>query len=65
MEIRMTEEQAQAESRAPIENQKNPVAPQQKKKASWTNTILWMLSMMLLVNVIIAIIAYFMFFYNK
>jgi hypothetical protein len=36
-----------------------------KKKASWLRTILWMLSMMLLVNVVMAIVAYFLFFADK
>ena len=34
----------------------------QKKKASWARTILWMLSMALLGNVIMAIVAYILFF---
>ena len=33
-------------------------APVKKKKASWLRTILWMVAMMLLVNVVMAIIAY-------
>ena len=35
------------------------------KDASWVRTILWMISMALLGNVIMAIIAYFLFFYNQ
>ena len=36
-----------------------------KKKASWMRTILWMMSMALLGNVFMGIIAYFIFFYHK
>jgi len=38
------------------ENQKSPAGNPQKKKASWLRTILWMLSMMLLVNVFFAVL---------
>lgn len=41
-----------------------PVQPVvQKKKASWWRTILWVLAMMLLVNVVMAFIAYWYFTY--
>ena len=62
---KMTEKQAQAASHESIGNQKisdgntiEPAANPKKKKASWTRTILWMLSMVLLVNVFFAIVAY-------
>ena len=58
----MTEERAQSHEQA--ENQKNPAGNPQKKKASWLRTILWMLSMMLLVNVVMAIIAYVLYRYK-
>jgi flagellar basal body-associated protein FliL len=56
-------------SEVPTENTAaQPTPPQpapQKKKASWLRTILWMLSMIMLVNLAMVIVAYFMFFYNK
>lgn len=61
----MTEEQMQPDSQSAVAEQQNPVATKKKKKASWLRTILWMISMVLLVNVIMAIIAYFLFFYKK
>ena len=36
-----------------------------KKKVSWLRTILWMFSMALLGNLVMAIIAYFLFFADK
>jgi len=36
-----------------------------KRKPSWLRTILWMLSMIVLVNIAMAIVAYFLFFHNK
>lgn len=72
MENKMTEKQAQAESHDPLGNQEMPVGDQKplvenpkKKKASWVRTILWMLSMVLLANVFLGIVAYFLFFYKK
>jgi len=64
MENKMTEEQAQPESHVPVDGQGSPVATPQKKKASWFRTIMWMLSMMLLVNVVMAIIAYILYRYK-
>ena len=65
MENKMTEEQAQAANREPmVEGQKNSAVTPLKKKASWLRTILWMLSMMLLVNVVMAIIAYVLYSYK-
>lgn len=61
----MTEEQMQPDSQGAVAGQQNPVTTGKKKKASWLRTILWMISMMLLVNAIMAIIAYFLFFYKK
>ncbi len=61
----MTEVQAQAESGGTLGSQVNTVGNQKKKKASWLRTILWMLSMILLVNAVLGIIAYFLFFYKK
>jgi len=58
----MNEEQVNAVRYDPEGNQKNRVGSPKKKKASWLRTILWMLSMVLLVNVVMAIIAYFLFF---
>lgn len=43
-------------------NPKSTATSPQKKKASWLRTILWMLSMMLLANVAMAVVAYFLFF---
>ena len=60
----MTEEQAQSESHVPVEGQQSQVATPKKRKASWTRTILWMVSMMLLVNVVMAIIAYILYRYK-
>lgn len=69
----MTEELAQAESQNPLENPRKPIgdpkpsveSPKKKKKASWFRTILWMLSMMLLANMVVGVIAYFLFIYKK
>jgi heme/copper-type cytochrome/quinol oxidase subunit 2 len=36
-----------------------------KGKPSWLRTVLWMLSMIVLANIVMAIIAYFLFFHNK
>ena len=67
----MTEEQARAESHnspenqeKPVGDQKSPVGNKKKKKASWFRTILWMLSMALLANVVLFIVAYFLFVYK-
>jgi len=48
-----------------VVNQRNPALNTKKKKASWLRTILWMFSMALLGNLVMAIIAYFLFFHNK
>lgn len=45
-------------------NQQDIPAKPAKKKASWLRTILWVLSMMLLVNAAMAVVAYFLFFRN-
>jgi hypothetical protein len=67
----MTEAQVQAEIYDPlldqekaVGEQKHPVVNPHKKKASWLRTILWMLSMVLLVNVIMAVIAYILHCYR-
>jgi hypothetical protein len=65
MEKNMTEQQVQAECKSTLVDQKIPTANKQKKKASWLRTILWMFSMILLTNIIMAILAYFLFFKNK
>jgi len=54
----MTERQASPEMHSPTDNQSAPEARPKKKKASWARTILWMVGMMLLVNVVMALIAY-------
>jgi hypothetical protein len=36
-----------------------------KRKPSWLRTILWMLSMIVLANIVVAIVAYFLFFQHK
>lgn len=63
MEEIMSEQQASEKSLEVLAGQAQPVAA--KKKASWWRTILWVLSMMLMVNVVMGVIAYFVFFYNK
>jgi len=40
-------------------------AKKQKKKPSWLRTVLWMLSMVVLANILMGGIAYFLFFHNK
>ena len=40
-------------------------AGNRKKKASWFRTILWILSMFLLANIFMGILAYFVLFYHK
>ena len=59
----MTEQQARLESRE-VSADSAQIVPK-KKKASWVRTILWILSMMLLANLAMAIVAYFMFFHDK
>ncbi len=61
----MTEQNAQATFHDPALNQTMPAKNKQKKKASWLRTILWMISMVLLANAIMAILAYFLFFRNQ
>lgn len=62
MEIKMTEGQMLPKNAAARLDGSDGKA---KKKASWSRTILWMVSMALLGNVIMGIIAYFLFFANK
>lgn len=45
-------------------NQDSRTMGPKKKKASWPRTILWMLSMVVLVNVVMAIIAFVLHFYK-
>ena len=59
----MTEEQAQVESKNSLENQDKPIRDQnisvenqKRKEASWLHTILWIISMMMIVNVVVGII---------
>lgn len=66
----MTENLIQAGNSNLVADQERLAGGQQivsapKKKTSWLHTILWMFSMMLLVNVAMAIAAYFLFFYKK
>jgi hypothetical protein len=61
----MTDEPANAEINNQVADKKNPVSSTAKKKPSWLHTILWMFSMLLLVNVVMGVIAYFLFFHNK
>jgi len=67
----MTEQQVQAANQDQPENRESPAGdqisstpPRKKKKASWFRTILWMVSMMLLVNVIMAIIFYVLYHFK-
>lgn len=41
-----------------VQGKNEQTKPAGKKKPSWFHTIMWMVSMMLLVNVVMAIIAY-------
>jgi len=61
----MTKELTQAETYDLVGGSKNQAGSLKKKKASWLHTVLWMLSMILLANGVMAIIAYFLFFHNK
>lgn len=61
----MAEDQAQAAGSNAVADHGALSASPQKKKPSWFRTILWMFSMMLLVNVVMGIIAYFLFFAHK
>jgi hypothetical protein len=63
MENKMTEEMANTERNGQVLNQQFPTVT--KKKASWLHTILWMFSMVLLANIVMGILAYFLFFRNK
>jgi heme/copper-type cytochrome/quinol oxidase subunit 2 len=65
MEVNMTKELTHAESYDFVGNQTSPAENKNKKKVSWLHTILWMLSMVFLANVMMGIIAYFLFFYHK
>ena len=59
----MNQQLMQAECNDLVINQKKPAAENKpKRKASWLRTILWMISMILLVNVAMWTIAYFLFF---
>lgn len=49
---------------AALDTLAGPARPAAKKKASWTRTILWMLSMVLLLNVVMALIAYTLHHYQ-
>jgi hypothetical protein len=49
---------------AAVANQDGRTGGPQKKKASWSRTILWMLSMVILVNIFMTIIAYVLHFYK-
>jgi len=67
----MMEEQASAVNYALLGSQAGEAINQvsqtmvpKKKKASWSRTILWMLSMVILVNVAMAIIAYVLHLYK-
>jgi len=68
----MTEQHAQAGNTDSFANQNQPagecnippVVPKTKKKASWTRTILWMLSMIFLVNVFFVILAWILYHYK-
>ena len=61
----MTVEQKPSGSPDPVGDMETPVVNPKKKKASWLRTILWMLSMIVLANMVMAILAYFLFFRNK
>ena len=61
----MTEELLQAEDFNIAIDHKNSVEQKKGKKASWLHTILWMLSMVVLANIGMSVIAYFLFFHNK
>ncbi len=59
----MNQQLMQAECNDLVINQTKPAAENKpKRKASWLLTILWMISMILLVNVAMWTIAYFLFF---
>ena len=60
----MSEQQVQQEQPGAAVIQQGQ-AGTKKKKASWLRTVLWVISMMLLVNIVMAIIAYFLFFHNQ
>jgi hypothetical protein len=45
-------------------NQKSLTGGPKKKEASWFRTILWMLSMMLLANVVMAILFYVLYHFK-
>ena len=64
MEKMMTQELTQAD-RYNLATPKDPVNTPKKKKVTWLRTILWMFSMMLLANVAMGVVAYFLFFYHK
>ena len=57
----MTEEQVFSINHDPVADREIPSVVYKKKKASWFRTILWMLSMMMLTNVAMAIIAYVLY----
>ena len=65
MEHNLTEEQALAAGYDHKLANNGPASSKKVKKASWVRTILWMFSMVLLANVFMGIIAYFLFFHDK
>lgn len=60
----MTEDQARSAGCGPVESRESPLVTAKNKPASWLRTILWMLSMVLIVNVVLAIIAYGLYRYK-
>jgi len=60
----MTENRVQLTSLESAEEKKTPAVMHKKKKTSWLRTILWMVSMMLLVNIIMAAIGYLLIHYK-
>jgi len=62
MESNMNQEMTHAVGHETDNNTHTQTVIQKKKKVSWLHTMLWMLSMVLLANIVMGIVAYFLFF---
>ena len=64
MKHNLTVEQVQSADYDLLPAQASPSGVRKVKKPSWLHTILWMLSMVLLVNVAMAVLFYVLYYYK-
>jgi len=64
MKHNLTIEQAQSTDYNLLSAQASSPVPKKIKKTSWLHTILWMLSMVVLVNVLMAVLFYALNYYK-